>query len=62
MVLAVVAALSAFAWPGLSRASSLAVTDAFDAQSTFKNALHRSIWESGLVLGGFLALGPWIGL
>lgn len=62
MVLVVAAALVLLSWRNLSRASESAVTDAFDAQRAFKAALHRTIWESALVIAGFLAFGPWIGL
>jgi len=54
MVLAAGVALAA--WPALRRASGPAVTDAFDAQRTFKGALHRAIWGSALVLAAGLCL------
>ncbi len=60
--LVVGAALSAFAWPNLARASENATTDAFEAQTALKNLLHRSSWESVLSIAAFLALGPWLGL
>lgn len=41
--------------------SAAAETDAFDAQRSYKGALHRLIWESSLVLAGGMALGPLIG-
>jgi 1,4-dihydroxy-2-naphthoate octaprenyltransferase len=62
ITLVVAAAMQAFAWPNLARASAPAETDAFDAQSRFKAVLHRSVWESALTLAGFLAFAPWIGL
>jgi 1,4-dihydroxy-2-naphthoate octaprenyltransferase/chlorophyll synthase len=60
--LLVAAALGGLAWPGIRRASESATTDAFDAHARLKSALHRAIWESQLVLAGFLAFGPLLGL
>lgn len=62
VTLLVAAAMQALSLPSLWRASSAAVTDAFDAQTALKNVLHRSGWESALTIAAFLALGPWIGL
>ena len=62
LTLVVVAALQAFAWPSLARASEAATTDAFDAQGKLKTLLHRSTWESTLGLAALLALGPSVGL
>ncbi len=62
IALVVAAALQAFAWPNLARASAMATTDAFEVQTGLKNVLHRSSWESALSIAAFLALGPWLGL
>lgn len=62
ITLVVAAALTAFAWPSLARASAPAETDAFEAQSKLKAALHRATWESALWITALLALAPWIGL
>lgn len=62
MPLLVGAGVVLLALPALSRAGALAVTDAFEAQGSFKRALHRTSWEAALTLALFLALGPWIGL
>jgi len=62
MILLVAAGVQVLAWPNLLRASRPAETDAFDAQSELKQALHRASWESALGIAGLLALAPWIGL
>ena len=61
MLLVIAAALQAFAWPNLARASELAVTDAFDAQTRFKTLLQRSIQESVGTLTLMMFLAPLIG-
>lgn len=60
--LAAAAAVALLSCGAVWRASPHATTDAFDAQRTYKAALHRMIWESSLVLAGGMALGPWLGL
>ena len=60
--LGLAAALQGLTWPALMRLSKDATTDAFDAQSKLKAALHRSSWESALGIAMLLALGPWFGL
>jgi 1,4-dihydroxy-2-naphthoate octaprenyltransferase len=46
----------------LVQLSRAATTDAFTAQHALKSALHRAIWEPGLVVAGLLAVGPLLGL
>jgi 1,4-dihydroxy-2-naphthoate octaprenyltransferase/chlorophyll synthase len=47
---------------GLVELSRRSITDAFTAQHALKTALHRAVWEPGLVIAGLLAAGPLLGL
>lgn len=62
LTLALAALAQLLAWPALASLSKGAVTDAFEAQSRFKQALHRASWESVLGIAFLLAIGPWVGL
>ncbi|WP_240481251.1 prenyltransferase [Sandaracinus amylolyticus] len=55
------AASALLAWDGVRRASAAAVTDAFDAQRSYKSSLHRLVWESSIVLAVGMAIGPLLG-
>jgi len=54
---AVVAVLY-FHYSRMTRVSSSAETNAFDAQREYKKHLHRAVWHSAIVLGG---LYTWLG-
>jgi 1,4-dihydroxy-2-naphthoate octaprenyltransferase len=55
------AASALLGWNAVRRASVGAVTDAFEVQRRYKSALHKLVWEAGLVLAVGMAIGPLIG-